>query len=337
MFDEEHLNLRLTRLEFPDDWTHKGNGLAFVFPKGGAGAYVSSTVVHRLSPGDVLILDGGERGKISASHGCALVFWSFSLCLEHLFPLFGCSEISLLQEVAKGLEATKFYPASDPLAAECHRLTRKIPAQVDLKHRSQLLRIAGTILTEDFKTASGNHPATDVENHLFRVIFDALSANDLLTFSVGELAARFGCSRRHLSRLFHQYIGSSAAGLIMELRLTKAATLLRDPAAKIMNVAGQCGFKQRARFSTCFKRRFGRSPSQWQNRKVEGQRTARLDADPGCPWRFSGQCPWIRAGLRLHHTTGGMGQPETCASGTPEYVGLGTLSAATKPDPTISL
>ena len=50
----------------------------------------------------------------------------------------------------------------------------------------------------------------------------------------------------------------------MELRLLKAVTLLRNPTAKIITVAEQCGFNHLGLFNICFKRRFGQSPGQWR-------------------------------------------------------------------------
>jgi hypothetical protein len=68
-----------------------------------------------------------------------------------------------------------------------------------------------------------------------------------------------------LNRLFHQYFGFSLAALRMEMRLLKAMALLRDPDAKVINVAEKCGFNHLGLFNTCFKRRFGVTPGQWRN------------------------------------------------------------------------
>jgi AraC-like DNA-binding protein len=85
-----------------------------------------------------------------------------------------------------------------------------------------------------------------------------------LTLSVGDLAGKFSCSRRHLNRLFHLHFGFSVAALRMEMRLLKAVSLLRNPSLKVISVAQQCGFNHLGLFNTCFKRRFGSSPGQWR-------------------------------------------------------------------------
>ena len=127
-------------------------------------------------------------------------------------------------------------------------------------------------------------------------VFEKLSAVEFLNFSVGELAERFGCSRRHLNRLFHHYFGVSVAALRMEMRLLKAVSLLRNPEAKIIHVAEACGFNQQGLFNICFKRRFGASPGQWRRLNLQAESLpAHLDTDAvACPLRSNGLCPWSR-------------------------------------------
>jgi AraC-like DNA-binding protein len=133
-----------------------------------------------------------------------------------------------------------------------------------------------------------------MEDHLIQV-FEQLSSNDLLTLSAGELAAKFGCSRRHLNRLFHQHFGFSVAALRMELRLLRAVSLLQDSSAKVINVAEQCGFNHLGLFNTCFKRRFGTSPGRW--RSLSLQTTPEAAVQNGdhaeCPFQSNGLCPML--------------------------------------------
>ncbi len=121
-----------------------------------------------------------------------------------------------------------------------------------------------------------------------------------------ELADKFGCSRRHLSRLFHQRFGLSVATLRMEMRLLKASSLLRDPGVKVINVAEQCGFNHLGLFNTCFKRRFGLTPGVWRNTLNEKSQESESKAeDEICPLQVNGICPML-----------GKGAPHILHSGT---------------------
>jgi len=295
MFAQDYLNLRLVRLKSSTEaWAGPKDGFSFLFLKGGLGKYVGGTQPQRLGAGDVAIVNAGGRGKLCVANGEEVVFWCFSLCVDHLYPLFAGDEISLLQSVTEGFKGVKLYSASSALAKECQRLIGEAPPQFNLDHRSQLLRVAAVILTEEFKTAQHSRSGfVRVEDHLIQV-FERLSSDELLTLSVGELAAKFGCSRRHLNRLFHHYFGFSVAALRMEMRLLKAVSLLRDPGAKIINVAEQCGFNHLGLFNTCFKKRFGASPGQW--RKTGAREETKIGElgkdDSSCPLRAKGLCPW---------------------------------------------
>jgi len=132
MRSEEYLTLRLVRLKSREQWTCPGQGLSFIFPQGGEGQYLSPSGSYSVTGGDVLVLNAASGGSLSVPAGNGIVFWSFSLCFEHLFPLFFSEEISLLQQVSDGLKGARYYPASAPLAAECHRLLGAVPAQFNL-------------------------------------------------------------------------------------------------------------------------------------------------------------------------------------------------------------
>lgn len=285
--------MRLARLKSPEELALNQEGLTFVFARGGAGNYASKVSSHRLGAGDLLVLNGGSGGKLYVNDKGEFTFWAFSVCFEHLLPLFGSNEISLLHNLTEGFKAAKIYPASSPLAVDSHRLIASVPPQFNLDHRGQLVRVAAGILSVEFKEAQNQRAGFErPEEHMVQV-FEKLSASELINLSVGELAERFNCSRRHLNRLFHQHFGVSVATLRMEMRLLKAISLLRDPNAKIINVAEQCGFNHLGLFNTCFKRRFGSSPGQWRKTVLQPKTAAaaKTKIQMTCPLHADGMCP----------------------------------------------
>ncbi len=271
MLTQDYLTLELVWLKPADKWSNERRGLCFLFPKNGTGKYASGTASFHFCPGDVLVFDTVAEGKISAATEEELVFGRFSACLEQLYPLFACKEISLLQNAIGNFKHAKLYAASTPLAAQCHKLIREAPPEFSLDHRGQLLRVVAAILAVELKQAQARRAGyVRIEDHLAQV-FEKLSVDELLTLSVGALADKFGCSRRHLNRLFHQHIGLSVAALRMELRMLKAISLLRNPDAKVVNIAQECGFNHLGLFNTCFRKRFGASPSQWRKSSIQAE------------------------------------------------------------------
>jgi AraC-like DNA-binding protein len=291
---QDHLVLRLARLKSPEELDQKGEALIFLFSKGGVGRFTSNRATHRVVSGDVLVFNGAEGSKLAVfENGGEFLFWTFSVCFENLLPLFDGNEISLLHHITEGFKAAKTYPARGPLAVECQRLLKEVPPQLDLNHRGQLIRIAATILSEEFKEALSNRKGYAQPEDRMVQVFEKLSASELINLSVGELADKFSCSRRHLNRLFHQHFGASVAALRMEMRLLKAISLLRDANTKVINVAEQCGFNHLGLFNTCFKRRFGTSPGQWRKSSVKAVSSLprKLENKQSCPLYTAGQCP----------------------------------------------
>jgi hypothetical protein len=71
-------------------------------------------------------------------------------------------------------------------------------------------------------------------------------------------------------------------------------SLLRNPDAKVINVAQECGFNHLGLFNTCFKRRFGCSPGQWRKLATEGSprgNSGNSGHDQDCPLGRVGLCP----------------------------------------------
>lgn len=303
MTAQDYLTLRLVRLKHPEERLNTGEGLTFVFPKGGAGEFVSGSNTQKLASGDILVIGSTLKGKLQAPPGGEMLFWIFSMNFEHLFPLFGGNEICLVHTVTDGFKSPRHYAGNTSVARFCHNLLEDAPSHFNLDHRGQLLRVVTAILSQEFENARGKRVGfIRVEDRIAQ-IFETLSVEELLNMSVGELADRFNCSRRHLNRLFHQHFGFSVASLRMEMRLMKAVSLLRDPDAKIINVAEQCGFNHLGLFNTCFKRRFGESPGQWRKQlnqpekqpmglPMETQFSAGANGATPCPLRANGMCQW---------------------------------------------
>jgi AraC-like DNA-binding protein len=264
MFSEDYLTLRSTQLIDGKMWEPAGAGFCFLFVRSGVGKYTNGSAGHIFSQGDVLIVNRKSGGKIVAANEGELVFFGVSVLVEHMFPLFSANEISLLQNLMDNFSTAKIHSAGSPLAVECHRLIGTAPPPFNLDHRAYLLRLVALILDEEFKLLQrGRLGYISVDEHLIQV-FETLSANDLLTLPTGELSAKFGCGRRHLSRLFRQYFGFSVSALRMELRMLRAISLLRDATSKVHHVAEQCGFNHHGLFNNCFKRRFGTTPGRWR-------------------------------------------------------------------------
>lgn len=287
----KRLSLHLVELGPGENWEGQGGTISFVFPRTGNGKVKSEAANGSLSPGDVLVLNCKSGIHLVTESKRGMAFWTFFLTLEDLFPLFTCQEILYLPTVRASLGSWKYFPADCRPAIDAHKLLAEVTPQFHLSHRSQLLGAAAAILDEEFRLAwRPRDGSSRVEEHTLAVL-ESLSLEQMLDLPIGELAAKFGCSRRHLNRTFNHQFGMSVAAVRLELRLLKAAALLRNPQAKVINVGLECGFNHSGLFNLCFKRRFDCTPGKWREQNSADLSPDLASAPVECTLRRVGLCP----------------------------------------------
>ncbi|MCT4554275.1 MAG: AraC family transcriptional regulator [Pelagimonas sp.] len=89
--------------------------------------------------------------------------------------------------------------------------------------------------------------------------------------TVDSLAERVGLSRSAFANRFSAAYGSGPIDLLRDLRLRKAATLLRDTNIPVKRVAHLVGFSSRTAFSRLFEQRTGQSPLQFRKDHAVGR------------------------------------------------------------------
>jgi len=84
-------------------------------------------------------------------------------------------------------------------------------------------------------------------------------------YGVEALGKELGLSRTHLFRKFKSLTGSAPNDFIRQIRLKKAAQLIKEGKYSISEIAYMVGFKTPANFSTSFKAFYGKSPKEYQS------------------------------------------------------------------------
>lgn len=80
------------------------------------------------------------------------------------------------------------------------------------------------------------------------------------SLSLEEIGRRVGCSHFHLSRIFSQETGHSIFQYLRQLRLERAAELLREGRLTVTQVALDVGYSSPSHFSTAFHEAYGCCP-----------------------------------------------------------------------------
>ena len=97
----------------------------------------------------------------------------------------------------------------------------------------------------------------------------ALLARDLENPPTLEmLAAEVGCGAFHLSRTFSQHVGRTVPQYLRQLRLERAAQLLREGRCNVTEAAMEVGYSSLSHFSKAFWEAFGCCPGLYGNPKL---------------------------------------------------------------------
>jgi AraC-like DNA-binding protein len=78
--------------------------------------------------------------------------------------------------------------------------------------------------------------------------------------SLEEIGRRVGCSHYHLSRIFSQEMGKPLTAYLRELRLERAAELLRTGECNVTEAALEVGYNSLSHFTVAFRETFGCCP-----------------------------------------------------------------------------
>ena len=96
---------------------------------------------------------------------------------------------------------------------------------------------------------------------------DYIAANFDKRLKINELADRIGVNRSYLTSSFKKSLGCSPQEYLMNLRIEKAKTLLKNGDIQVSEVAAKVGYGDPLAFSKVFKARTGRSPREYKEEK----------------------------------------------------------------------
>src|SRR5690349_9833458 len=96
----------------------------------------------------------------------------------------------------------------------------------------------------------------------------AIDAAPSAQHRIHDVAAEFGVSPFHLSRVFRAETGTSLHQYLLRIRMERALSRLHEGEAHLSRLALDLGFSSHSHFSTIFRQRFGESPAQARARST---------------------------------------------------------------------
>ncbi len=115
------------------------------------------------------------------------------------------------------------------------------------------------------------------ERRLREQLLTLLEHEEIFTdpeLSSEKVRALLHTNRTYLSRVINQELGTNFYNLINDYRLKKAAVMMKAPmhrSTPLKDIAGICGFKSLAAFSTFFRNTYGKTPTEWRDENSAGK------------------------------------------------------------------
>lgn len=148
---------------------------------------------------------------------------------------------------------------------------------VSSQHGEQLAaEVANQVMHYPRRAAdSAQRHATGGVNHQIhadvRAAISMLEARIEEPLTVSQLSRALGVSQRQLERLFRRDTGCTIIQFSNLLRLQYARVLLTSTRMSIREVSASCGFNSLSYFSLCFKKTFGKKPSNYRRAWPENE------------------------------------------------------------------
>lgn len=109
------------------------------------------------------------------------------------------------------------------------------------------------------------YPAAQVD--IARRTMELLTGDLSRRHAAAELAADFGISESSLKNYFRGVFGRGYGEYLNELRMQKAAELLRSRDMRVAAVAAAVGYATRSRFAQAFRAYYGDAPMEYARKK----------------------------------------------------------------------
>ena len=109
-------------------------------------------------------------------------------------------------------------------------------------------------------------PPTIRTNETLEEVKKYIRSNFAYNITLDFLASQTHLSKEHLSRSFKKYTGKTIFEFLLDVRISRAKQMLRNPNHSIGEISEYCGYNTIGNFQRAFKKSMGISPSEYRKR-----------------------------------------------------------------------
>lgn len=228
---------------------------------------------YKLSPGDILLIHNKELHKpvIQGPEPYERrVLWISPEYLQKMSDK--DTNLSMCFESAASPNFNLVRPSDEMMDTISEILERFEYAMGSLSFGSSILKEAYLLeylvhVNRAYLESYGSKESPDIQsNEKINEIIRYINRNLEKDLSLDFISGRFYISKYHLLRLFKKFTGYTLHKYILQKRLIKAKSLLKD-GARISDVCVKCGFNDYSNFIRSFKKEYGLPPKTYASKK----------------------------------------------------------------------
>lgn len=281
------LPLRLEHLTFPAYepplqrwWLHWHDYYEIIVPLEGAGRFQVGDVEVPFRPGHIMVVEslrlhGGA--EVTQTHRSLVIFFPVELIAPPGGPLGDRAFLSALGTRADGALPVLHPESSDAAGAmQCVRQLAEAyyhfssPEERYMGCKVALLSLLAQ-LRRHFGDSAGSNEAQQRERtrqqERLQKVLPYLAQRFTEPLTQPEVAKVAGMSASRFRAFFKQTTGTTLAGYLRQLRLGRAAELLRDSDRALSDIAAETGFADQSHLFRCFRVQFGCGPFEYRRRE----------------------------------------------------------------------
>ena len=178
---------------------------------------------------------------------CAQKYWQPLQKRQVTFPVYISSDHELHAAIQNYLDASDI-------------LCDQRPTGYELAVKGNLMLVFAQL----FQMKAPDMSYKDKDMQKLKMILSQIEEYYKEKLTVSDMAKEYGYSESHFMRWFKEMTGSSFNNYLIEFRLERAASLLKDTSETVLDIAEKSGFDNISNFNRLFKKRFEMTPKEFR-------------------------------------------------------------------------
>lgn len=143
-------------------------------------------------------------------------------------------------------------------------LARTLTYHNELKRQAALLQVLAALIEIHHETLSDEEQHEYPYRIYLQQALDYMNTHIKENIKINNIASFIGIDRSYLSNIFKSTLEISPQEYLLNLRMNRAADLLKNTNEKVSVIASEVGYSDPLTFTKMFKRYKGMSPSEWR-------------------------------------------------------------------------